>query len=196
MKKIAFFDFDGTITTKDTLFEFIKYQKGKARFYIGFLINVPVMAALKLKLVPNQYTKEKVLQYFFKGMALSDFQRSCDLFIADKLPFIIRNGAIAEIKKLKALGFEVVIVSASAQNWIKKWADNVGTRLIATELETSNNILTGKINGKNCNGNEKAVRITSAYDLTLYHEIYCYGDSSGDEAMLALGTKTFFKPFR
>ena len=196
MKKIAFFDFDGTITTKDTLFEFIKYQKGWMRFYIGFLVNVPVMAALKLKLAPNQFTKEKVLQYFFKGMALSDFQQTCDLFIADELPSIIREGAINEIKKLQALGFEVVIVSASVENWIKKWSDKVGVQLIATKLETNGNNLTGKINGKNCNGNEKAVRIKSAYDLSQYDEIYCYGDTSGDDAMLALATKAFFKPFR
>jgi phosphatidylglycerophosphatase C len=196
VKKIAFFDFDGTITTTDTLFEFIKYQKGKTRFYIGFLVNVPVMAALKLKLVPNQFTKEKVLQYFFKGMQLSDFQQSCDLFIADRLPAIVRDGAIVEIKKLQASGFEVAIVSASAENWIKRWSDKMGVQLIATKLETAGDKLTGKIAGINCNGNEKAVRIKSAYDLSQYDEIYCYGDTSGDEAMLALATKAFFKPFR
>jgi len=196
VKKIAFFDFDGTITTKDTLLELIKYQKGKARFYAGFLINAPVLMALKLKLVSNQFAKEKVLQYFFKGTELSSFQKACDEFIIQKLPAIIRPGAIAEIKRLQKSGFEIAIVSASAENWIKKWSDTIGVKLIATELETIDNKLTGKVRGANCNGEEKAARIKSVFDLSQFDEIYCYGDSSGDRQMLALGTKTFFKPFR
>lgn len=196
MKKIAFFDFDGTITSKDTLFELIKYRKGKARFYAGIFINAPVLAALKLKLVSNQFAKEKVLQYFFKGAELSSFQKACDKFTTEKLPAIMRPGAIAGIKKLQDLGFEIVIVSASAENWIKKWSDKMGVRLIATQLETVNKQLTGKIKGRNCNGEEKALRIRSVYDLSQYDEIYAYGDSSGDKAMLRLATKAFYKPFR
>jgi len=196
VKKIAFFDFDGTITAKDTLLELIKYQKGKARFYAGFLVNAPVLAALKLKLVSNQFAKEKVMQYFFKGVELSSFQNACDNFVADKLPAIIRPDAIVEIKKLQDLGFEIIIVSASAENWIKKWSDEFGIQLIATQLETVDKRLTGKVKGKNCNGEEKAIRIRSAYDMSQYDQIYAYGDSSGDEAMLKLATKAFYKPFR
>jgi len=196
VKKIAFFDFDGTITTKDTLFEVIKYQKGKAGFYTGFLLNFPVLVALKVKLVSNQFAKEKVLQYFFKGTESSAFEDACDKFACNALPSMIRPGAIAEIKKLKDLGFEIAIVSASAEDWIRKWSDKIGVQLIGSRLETVDNLLTGKIQGQNCNGQEKAIRIKSAYDLSQYDEIYCYGDSGGDKAMLALATKAFYKPFR
>ena len=68
--------------------------------------------------------------------------------------------------------------------------------LISTQLETINDKLTGNIAGKNCNGEEKATRIRSIYNLAEFDEIYCYGDSNGDKQMLALGTKTFYKPFR
>lgn len=36
MKQIVAFDFDGTITNRDTLLEFIKFAKGKTAFYLGF----------------------------------------------------------------------------------------------------------------------------------------------------------------
>ena len=196
MKKIAFFDFDGTITTKDTMFELIRHQKGTARFFAGFLLNIPVFALLKLKLIPNQRAKEKLLGHFFKGTPVKSFQSGCDLFIRDGLQKLIRAGATAEIKKLKDSGFEVVVVSASAENWIKKWADDTGVGLIATRLDAKDERLTGKIKGQNCNGEEKALRIALAYDLSQFDEIYCYGDSSGDKAMLALATKAFYKPFR
>ena len=63
--RIAFFDFDGTITTKDTLLEFIKFYKGKYQFYLGFLVYSPFLVAYKLKIIPNYVAKQKVLQYFF-----------------------------------------------------------------------------------------------------------------------------------
>jgi len=196
MSKIAFFDFDGTITTKDTMLELIRHQKGNARFYTGFLLNIPVFAALKLKLISNQAAKEKLLKHFFKGTSLSLFQLACDGFIDHKLKRLIRQDAVTEIKKLQDQGFEIVIVSASAENWIKKWSDEMGVKLIATSLETIGDLVTGKIMGQNCNGEEKAVRIKAAYDLSQFDEIYCYGDSTGDKQMLELGTRAFYKPFR
>ncbi|MEO6977048.1 MAG: HAD-IB family hydrolase [Mucilaginibacter sp.] len=196
MKKIAFFDFDGTITTKDTLLEVIKHQKGKAAFYTGFLLNLPVLVGLKLKLVSNQDAKESVLKYFFKGMDVKSFQQGCDRFIDDVLPAIIRSGALNEINKLKTEGFEIVVVSASPDNWIKKWTDANGLGLIATKLQTKDKWLTGYVDGINNNGDEKAVRIKAEFDLSKYSDIYCYGDSSGDKEMLSLGTKKFYKPFR
>lgn len=35
MKRVAVFDFDGTITRKDTLIEFIRFAKGSAALYWG-----------------------------------------------------------------------------------------------------------------------------------------------------------------
>ena len=196
MSKIAFFDFDGTITTKDTMFELIRHQKGNPGFYAGFIINIPVFAALKLKLLSSQAAKEKLLKHFFKGADVRVFQSACDAFAEDKLPALIRPAALAELDKLQQQGFEIVVVSASAENWIKKWADKAGVKLLASKLEAVNEKLTGKLSGQNCNGPEKETRIRSAFDLAQYDEIYCYGDSSGDKQMMALGTKAFYKPFR
>jgi phosphatidylglycerophosphatase C len=196
VKRIAFFDFDGTITTKDTLLELIKYQAGVTNFYLGVLVNAPFLFAYKLKIIPRQLAKEKILAYFFRGKSLALFQSICDLFTVKVLPSLIRPKAIAEIKKLLEMNFEVVVVSASAENWIKKWCDEVEIKLIATQLESRDNLLTGNLKGNNCHGEEKVIRIRSAYNLSQYQEIYCYGDSNGDKAMLTLATRAFYKPFR
>ena len=68
-KKIAFFDFDGTITTKDTLLEIIKFQKGKTSFYFGFILHTHWLIAYKLNWVSNNQAKQKILTYFFGGTA-------------------------------------------------------------------------------------------------------------------------------
>lgn len=196
MKRIAFFDFDGTITSKDTLLENIKFHKGAAWFYIGFLLNSPYLVAFKTKLISNQTAKEKVLKFFFGGNDEVSFQKKCDAFAEEKLPSFIRPKAMEEIKKHLALGTKVVIVSASASNWIRKWSEAHNIQVISTTLEINNNKLTGNITGKNCYGEEKVALIKQHYNLQDYNEIYCYGDTSSDKPMLQLGTISFYKPFR
>jgi phosphatidylglycerophosphatase C len=195
-KKIAFFDFDGTITTKDTLLEIIKFQKGKAAFYAGFLFNAHWLIAYKLKLIPNDRAKQKILSYFFSGMRETVFQEKCDLFADQELPSMIRPGAVTEMEKLLKNGFELVVVSASAGNWIRRWTDRLSIELIATRLEIKNGLITGKIDGRNCHGDQKAVCIKERWDLSEYEAVYAYGDSPGDKPMMALATQSFYKPFR
>ena len=195
-KQIAFFDFDGTITTKDTLLEFIKFSKGSLPFYIGFLLNSPWLVAFKLKIIPNQAAKERVLSYFFKKTPLEKFERLCRDFAEQAIPALIRPKALDEIGRLQQQGIPVVIVSASPENWIRPWADQLQLELIATRLQTSNDRLTGRIEGRNCYGEEKVKRIQQHYTLPDFTEIYAYGDSSGDKPMLAIAKISFYKPFR
>jgi phosphatidylglycerophosphatase C len=195
IRRIAFFDFDGTITTKDTLLEFIKYAKGKLSFYTGFAINAPVLVAYRLKIISNQRAKESMLRYFFGKMDVMEFEKLCNEFSTKIIPGLIRPKAQQEINKLKLSGTEVVIVSASPQNWISGWSTTQDLMCIATRLLIEDNRITGKILGKNCHGEEKVNRIRAHFDLSQYAEIYCYGDTKGDLPMLALGTVSFFKPF-
>jgi HAD superfamily hydrolase (TIGR01490 family) len=194
--RIAFFDFDGTITTRDTLLEFFRYCKGTIRFYLGFLLNSPWLIAYKLKIISNQKAKERVLTHFFRNCPLAAFQEQCDRFATEMLPRLIRAKAGKEIALLQEQGFTVVIVSASPENWIRSWAEKVGALLIATRLETREGVITGKIAGNNCHGKEKVRRIKEAYALPDYRDIYAYGDTGGDKPMLALATISFFRPFR
>ncbi len=194
-KKIAFFDFDGTITTKDTLPEIIRFQKGTLSLYTGFLLLSPWLLLYKLGLLANDRAKQILLKYFFAGMKEEDFQRNCDAFSENRLPHLIRPGALEELSRLRADGAELVIVSASAGNWIRKWSDSLSLELVSTTLEINNGLLTGRIQGKNCHGEEKVRRIRAIWNLEDY-EVYAYGDSRADLPMLNLATRSFYKPFR
>lgn len=76
MKQIVAFDFDGTITNRDTLLEFIKFAKGKTAFYLGFLLHLPWLLAMKCHLYPNWKTKQMIFSYFFKGVNLDELMQS------------------------------------------------------------------------------------------------------------------------
>lgn len=195
-KPIAFFDFDGTITTKDTLLEIIKFRHGNAKFYMGFLLHSPYLVMMKLGLMSNQAAKQKIWQWFFGGMKVEDFQVYCEQFAAERLPSLIRPKALTEIDKLKQAGAEIVVVSASAEDWLRPWCHQLQVGLMGTRLEVVNGKITGRINGKNCHGEEKVRRIRAVYDLSQFKGIYCYGDTSGDKPMLALADHAFYQPFR
>jgi phosphatidylglycerophosphatase C len=193
---IAFFDFDGTVTKKDTLLEFIRYVKGGFSFYFGFFIHSPILVLYKLQIVSNQAAKEMMLRYFFGKMDAASFNDHCERFAREQLPLLMRPKALKEIDKLKAYGADVVIVSASPENWLKTWCVSNDLKCIATRLVVADNKVTGKIDGRNCHGQEKVRRIESEFSLSEYSRVYAYGDTPGDRYMLALANIRFYKPFR
>lgn len=195
-RTLALFDFDGTITTKDTLFVFCRFVVGDARFVAGLLFLSPVLVSQKLKLISGQRAKEIFLNYFIGGMEEDYFNKKCEEFTSRKLTALIRPAALHAIQEYRQSNATVFIVSASPQNWIMPWATLLNINVIATQLQVNKGLISGKIEGKNCNGEEKVIRIRKQINLNEYDEIAVYGDSKGDEPMLQLAHHKFFKPFR
>lgn len=196
MKVIGLFDFDGTITTKDSLADFIQYAVGKPSYYIGLSTLSPMLTAYTLKLIPNHVAKENLITHFFKEWDADQFQELAERYSREEIDKITRPKAIEKIRWHQEQGHKVVIVSASMECWVKAWCDKNNIDLISTRLEIKDNKLTGKFVTKNCYGIEKANRVKKAYDLSQYSHIYAYGDSRGDKELLALADESFYKPFR
>lgn len=194
--EIAFFDFDGTITSKDTLAEVLKYIKGKFRYYTGILILSPIIISYKIGLLSNHKAKEILLAYFLKGFDVNRFNTLCNEFAETILPDLLKKSALHEIRKHLQNKTQVIIVSASPENWILPWCSRYNIKCIATILEVKNQKLTGKIVGRNCSGIEKVRLIRLKYNLSEYKKIYAYGDSKDDLPMLELATERNYKPFQ
>lgn len=212
-KKIHVFDFDGTLTTRDTLLLFIRFVKGGWALWLGMLLYAPLLVLMKLRLLDNGRVKERVFSHFFRGTRESTFDYWCELF-ADYYSEILRPQGIATIRKALADGDEVCIVSASIDNWVrpffvndeeKHWDEEIvipkvdASRLniICTEAEVKNGRLTGRFSTPNCYGKEKVRRLRQAVpNLDDYDEIIVYGDSRGDEALFEIATERHYKPFR
>jgi len=190
---LVIFDFDGTITFKDTLLEIIKYIKGRPKFYIGFILLFPLLICYKLGLIKNWRAKEYVLSYFFKGENLSVFNSSCTEFSLSVIPTLCRKKALDQISTFQKQGYRIIIVTASAENWVKPWSDRIGVELISTKLEVKGDKITGKIHGKNCHGEEKVRQIAAKIDITKYSSIIAYGDSESDKALNKIVTKFYYK---
>ena len=193
--KLILFDFDGTITKKDSLIIFIKYVIGDFYYYKGLLMLSPMLLAYKLKIISNNIAKEKLIAHFFNGWDKIEFQSIANNYSIEKIEEIIRPSALERIKWHKQQGHTVVIVSASVECWLKGWCENNNLELIGTKLEFRNDKLTGKFSTKNCYGIEKVNRIKEKYNLKNYEIIYAYGDSKGDKEMLSIADKKYYKYF-
>lgn len=190
---IAFFDFDGTITTKDTLFQFIRFSKGNFKFYMGLLLLLPVVLAFKAGFLPNWRAKEILFTWFFKGISEAEINKLGDGFASRIIPTLIRPEAEEALAFHKDKGSRIVVVTASFSIWVRPWCDSKQIELIATECEIQQGKLTGLIQGKNCYGKEKVIRIRERFDLEQFDRIYAYGDSKADLEMLNLADEKQMK---
>ena len=199
-KKIYCFDFDGTLTTSDTLLEFIKYAKGRGRFLMVFLMYSPLLVLMKLHLSPNWKAKQRIFAHLFAGMRIEKFDALCRGF-AEENQHLLRPKGITLVHEALVAGAQVFIVSASIDNWVRPFFDirNLkGVQVLGTQIEVEDGKLTGNFKSNNCYGKEKVHRIAEAlksFERSEY-EIEAFGDSHGDKEMLAFADKGHFKPFR
>ena len=194
--RLAIFDFDGTITTKDSLIEFIHYAVGPLCFFVGFTYLAPVLILYLLKILPNWKAKEITLTYFFKGWSADKFQKIANDYSQKKLPFIVKKSALEKITWHQAQGDKIIVVSASLENYLSTWCQTYHMELMATQLEIENGQLTGKLNTPNCYGKEKIKRLKEKYRWEDFEFIYAYGDSEGDKALKEISQEFHFRTFK
>lgn len=182
MRKIYAFDFDGTLTKRDSLLEFIRFARGNWAFLVGFLKYLPLLILMKIHLYPNYKAKQKIFAHFFGGMPIEEFDGLCQRFAQEKKG-ILNKWMVGNLNKALADGDEVVIVSASIDNWVQPFFPEV--KVLGTKIEVVDGMLTGNFLSKNCYGREKVKRLMAEYPERENYYLVAYGDSRGDKEMLA-----------
>lgn len=194
MNHIVAFDFDGTLTKKDSFIEFIKFSRGKTIFYLSLPYIVVVWSLSKLKLITTHKAKEKIFTFFFKGISKIEFDNLCDDFIC-QINNILRDDSKSIIKDHLIKKRKVLIISASIENWIQPWATAIGIdSVLATQIEiNSNGELTGRFSSLNCNKEEKVNRLLQVFPNIKEFHLTVYGDTQGDKALMKIADKVFYK---
>lgn len=203
--KVYIFDFDGTLTTRDTLLLFIRFVCGRWGFVAVFLRYAPLLVLMKLKLYLNWRVKQKVFAHCFGGMTTETFNDYCCSFARKYGSCVLRPKGFATVRKALDEGATVMIVSASVDNWVRPFFDDILTTLsnptafvvLGTEVEAIDGILTGQFKSRNCYGAEKVRRLSA--QLPAPREdcyIVAFGDSRGDKEMLQYADEAHYKPFR
>ena len=185
-KKLYVFDFDGTLTRRDTLIAFIRFARGTTWLLL-----------MKLRLADNGRTKERLFSLCFKGMELAEFNDLCSRFASTASHRMIRQDTWDVMRKALAGGCRVFIVSASIDNWVAPFFKGVGSvTILGTQIETVDNRLTGRFLTPNCYGAEKVRRLKDALpglkNNRRQYEIIAFGDSRGDKEMFEYADESYY----
>ena len=184
-RNIAVFDFDGTLTTRDSFLAFIKWACGPVSYYIGFLRFAPQLLLMFMHLYPNWKAKERIFAHFFKGWQHSWFQALGEEF-ATELDTMRNEPTIQRLKQHVANGDTVYVISASLPEWVEPWCKQLGIKaVLATEIEVNDQgRITGHFKTKNCFGPEKVNRLLEIEPDRDTYQLYAYGDSRGDKELI------------
>jgi len=194
MKKLYLFDFDGTLTYKDTMFLFLKFYD-PAKFSVQFLKHVPLFILLKMKLADAEAVKKSFIASILKGQSRYQIEKKAQQFFDENYPGLFRENALDFIKNIDREHTESYIVSASLDIWVKPFADKLNMILLATKAEFIDDIFTGEFIGKNCNKDEKVCRIEAELGDKKFDKIIAFGDTSGDKAMFKFANESHYRFF-
>ena len=194
MKKLYCFDFDGTLTYKDTMFLYLKFYNS-SKFRIQFVKHIPLFILLKLKLADAEKVKKSFIGSILKGQLQTKIEDKSKLFFEEYYPKILRENALDFIGNIDKENTDSLIVTASLDIWTKPFAEKLQMKLVATQAEFKNGIFTGNFIGKNCNGEEKLERIKKEINGAKYDKIIAFGDTSGDKPMLQWANEGHYQFF-
>lgn len=194
MKKLYFFDFDGTLTQHDTMFLFLKFYNSK-KYHVQYLKHVPLFILLKLKLADAEKVKKSFVGSILKGQSEERITTKAQQFFDKEYPKLIRTNALDFIQNIDRSATESYLVTASLDIWVRPFAKQFNMNLLATEAQFSNGIFTGDFITKNCNGEEKVFRIKKAIEGLRYDKSIAFGDTSGDKPMLSWADESYFRFF-
>ena len=195
-RPIVAFDFDGTLTVKDSYTAFLAWRAGRLAYAAGLVRLIPAVAVF-LADRDRGRLKAAATRRFLAGLARKEIEADARAFAESAARTLFRPDAIGAWKRWQARNARLVIVTASPEDVVAPFARGLGADLlIGTRLAfDAVGRATGGFDGANCRGPEKVRRLRAAFgeDVKL---AAAYGDTDGDLDMLALAEEKGFKVFQ
>lgn len=190
-RSIAAFDFDGTLTCKDTFLEFIAFVFGRKKLYLSLALFSPILLLMKLGLYPNWKAKRLVYSCFFKGMSYANFCNLGESF-SEEIKKMRNEEGMNLLLMQKQAGSDIYIITASIEEWVKPFCQLLNVKgVLATKVEVDNNgYLTGRFLTPNCYGQEKVSRLLKEEPERNLYDLFACGDSKGDRELLMFADKS------
>lgn len=192
---LALFDFDGTITDRDTLIYFLLDAVGPMRAVQGLLRRLPLLLAYVIGRASRQEAKEGVLTQFFAGIPMETLERFGEHFAKGSLNKRVKPEALKRLQWHLRQGHRCILVSASIDIYLKPWGEAAGFHDVVCSRVASDaeGRATGKLLGLNCRAGEKVRRLEELLGPLKNYCVYAYGDSDGDKEMLAAADHPFYR---
>ena len=193
-RRVAAFDFDGTLAHGDSLIPFLMRLRGRRRVGVALARYGPAIAWAVSGRGSRDAVKSAFVGSLLEGVPAADVAAVGESFAEELRRRRLRPDMAARVAWHRGEGHELVMVSASLAVYLEPLGRALGfDSVLATALEVGDDgVLTGRLLGANVRGPEKAARLTAwlgadAHDV----ELWAYGDSSGDHDLFALAQSAF-----
>jgi phosphatidylglycerophosphatase C len=192
---IVAFDFDGTLTVRDSFMAFLKWRAGPRRWWIGLLRLAPASLAYLFHRDRGRI-KAAAVREFLKGTPRERLEADARVYAQGHSRKLLRPDAVAAWKRWRSDHVRLVIVTASPEIIVVPFARGLGAdALIGTELAfDAQDRVTGAFATPNCRGPEKVIRLKAEFGEDLELKA-AYGDTGGDREMLAMAEIKGYRVF-
>ncbi len=194
-RPLVAFDFDGTLTCRDSFRDFLAWRAGAAGFALKMAGLAPALGRYARHRDRGRL-KEALVERFLAGVTRDELVAQAARYAADRSPTLLRPDAVACWKRWQAQDARLVIVTASPEILVQPFAHGLGAfSLIGTRLRfDAEDKVAGDFDGENCRGRQKVVRLRAAFGENV-HLAAAYGDSDGDIDMLGLAEERGYRIF-
>ncbi|WP_374387341.1 HAD-IB family hydrolase [Brevundimonas sp.] len=194
-RPIVAFDFDGTLTIRDSFTEFLRWRAGSGGWALGLVRMAPAVAAYARDRDRGRIKAASVKE-FLLGVDRATLEADAERFADRVWTRFMRPDALEVWNDWGDRGAHRVIVTASPETTVAPFARRLGAEsLLGTHLAfDSQDRVTGAFATANCRGEEKVRRLHAAYGPGL-RLAAAYGDTSGDTEMLAIADQPGFRVF-
>jgi len=187
---VAAFDVDGTLTTGDCVTPFLRRAAG-TRLWTTLLRHPLALGAAAAR--RDRDRLKELACSALRGIESTEIEHLGEAFAREVGAGRLRDDTVARLRRHRELGHTVILASASLDPYLVPLGRSLGVdAVVCTVLERGRDgRLTGRLVGANCRGAEKARRVSDwlrENDLA-GAELWAYGDSSGDDELLALADR-------
>lgn len=184
--KLVFFDFDGTLTSRDTILPlclFLGRKRGASAPKIGRVFAALML--LKLRILSNHRFKEEFCRRLLAGETRDRVDALAGSFATEHVAAILRPRVVRILHEHRQNGDEVYIVSSNFDFVLRPLllALNVNG-VFATEAEIADGRYTGRLLRPACAGLVKLSRVIETFGADRVREAVAYGDSADDRQLL------------
>jgi phosphatidylglycerophosphatase C len=189
---VAAFDFDGTISRRDSLLPFLVAVRGWRAVAAALARLAPQLLLMALGRDDRDATKERLLHALLAGHAATELWASGETH-ASALLHRLRPATLERVRWHREQDHQLVMISASPTVYLEPLAAELGfDAVLATGLEVDGaGRLTGRLDGGNVRGPEKVARLRAWLGSRRVDELWAYGDSRGDRELLAAADHAF-----
>jgi phosphatidylglycerophosphatase C len=193
---VVAFDFDGTLTIRDSFTAFLRWRAGAGGWALGLVKMAPAVAAYARDRDRGRIKAASVKE-FLRGVSRAELEADAETFAGEVWDRFMRPDALRVWNDWGKRGAHRVIVTASPETTVAPFARRLGAEgLLGTHLSfDSAGRITGAFDTPNCRGEEKVRRLRAAYGDDV-HLTAAYGDTSGDTEMIAVADEKGFRVFR